>query len=181
MDRNQTYENIQSYCFTLVKGVVKISGAFLLTGNVTYREYEWGLDREYESPFRHLDFHTAFIYEGIMHLCEGCFNGCKSLKKIILPHSIDTIELPIALDTSVEYFEDNGLLFLGSENNPRLALMGCVDDYAGDEVVIPSDTKVIADNIDWPIHVKTRIHPDGMTIHVNENVAEATGDDALPF
>lgn len=175
------YISQPEYSLSLVDGVLHINGDYWLTGHVTSREYEWGLEREYESPFVHLDFHTAIIDKGIRHLCQGCFNGCKSLRKIILPHTIKTIEVPIATDTSIEYFEYNGLLILGSENNPRLALMGCVDDYAGDEVVIPSDTKVIADNIDWPIHVKTLIHPDGTTVSVNENVTEATGDDALPF
>ena len=175
------YASQPEYSLSLVDGVLIINSDYWLAGIVTCREYEWGLEREYESPFVHLDFHTAVIDKGIRHLCQGCFNGCKNLRKIILPHTIKAIETPIAVDTAVEYIEENGLLFLGSDNNPRLALMGCVEDYPGDEVVIPSDTKVIADNIDWPIHVKTLIYPDSTTIHVNEKDSEATGDEALPF
>ena len=145
------------------------------------RESGYDLEPVFESPFVHIDFHTAVIGKDVKYLCEGCFNGCKNLRKIILSDSVDAIEWPIAKDAGLEYFEEDGLLFLGSENNLRLALVGCVDDYGADEVVIPAATKVIAANVDWPIYVKTLIHPDGTTVSVNENVTEATGDDALPF
>lgn len=176
------YATQPDYSLSLVDGVLHIDGAYWLTGNVTCREYEEGMEREYESQFVHLDFHTAVIGKNIRHLCQGCFNGCKNLRKIILPHTIEAIEAPIANNTAVEYFEENGLLFLGSETNPRLALMGSRDDFADEKVVIPADTKVVADNIYWPLQVKELIYPDGTTILVNENVTEATGDgDALPF
>lgn len=176
------YATQPDYSLSLVDGVLRIDGAYWLAGNETCREYEGGLEREYESQFVHLGFHTAVIDKGIRHLCQGCFNGCKNLRKIILPHTIEAIEAPIANDTAVEYFEENGLLFLGSETNPRLALMGSRDDFADEKVVIPAVTKVVADNIYWPLQVKELIYPDGTTILVNENVTEATGDaDALPF
>lgn len=175
------YASQPDYSLSLADGTLRIDGTYWLAGNVTCREYEWGLEREYESPFVHLDFHTAVIGKGIRHLCQGCFNGCRNLRKIILPHTIEAIEAPIANDTAVEYFEENGLLFLGSENNPRLALMGYRDDFADEKVVIPADTKVVADNADWPVHVKTLIYPDGTKLSVNENATEATGNDAFPF
>lgn len=93
------YAATPNYSCSLIDGVLHINGAHWLAGNRVFREYEHDLEAEFESPFVHLDFHTAVIGKDIKYLCEGCFNGCKNLKKIVLHDGIEAIENPIALNT----------------------------------------------------------------------------------
>lgn len=167
-------------CVLLSNDVLWVDGSFFLAGNYIVVEdgYGWPAP-EYESPFVHLNFHKVLIGKHIHYLCEGCFNGCRELKEIVLSESVEVIEYPIANNTAVEYFNDDGLLFLGTESNPRHALMGCVDDYKNHRITVPATTKVVAENIWWPQQVKEIYFSDGRIFKVNEE-ALGTGDE-LPF
>lgn len=179
------YEVVPSYSSCVLSNdVLWIDGGFFLAGNhiVVDDGYDC-LAPEYNSPFVHLKFHKVLIGNNIHYLCKGCFNGCRELKKIVLSESVEVIEYPIANDTAIEYFNDDDLLFLGTENNPRHALMGCVDDYKSDRIIVPASTKVVAENIRWPQQVKEIHFSDGRIVKVNENANEdamETGDE-LPF
>ena len=174
------YEVQPLYSCVLSNDVLWIDSGFFLAGNHIVIEDENGYPApEYESPFVHLNFHKVVIGKHIRYLCEGCFNGCRELKKIILSEFVEVIEYPIANNTAIEYYNDDGLLFLSTESNPRHALMGCVDDYKSDRITVPATTKVVAENIWWPQQVKEIHFPDGWIFKVNEE-ALGTGDE-LPF
>lgn len=140
------YDAQPGYSCSLVDGVLHVNGAHWLAGNQVVKDNDFDISPEYESPFVHIDFHTAVIGKDLKYLCQGCFNGCKSLKKIILHDGIEAIETPIARDTAVEYFTENGLQYLGTGTNLRFALVGCNEDFDADRIVAPKDSVVVALN-----------------------------------
>lgn len=83
------------YSCSLVDGVLHVNGAHWLAGNQVIKDNDFDIWPEYESPFVHLDFHTAIIGKDIKYLCQGCFNGCENLERIILHDGIEVIEHPI--------------------------------------------------------------------------------------
>lgn len=125
-------------------GVLTISG-----NDCLYSIYDagWVDGREVDvsvSQFRELDFHTVVIEEGVSCLEQDCFTGCKGLKKIILPDTLLSVYRGFADDTPLEYLNEGGLLYLGTEENPHHILMGCTDDYNAERLEIAEGTVAIA-------------------------------------
>lgn len=104
---------------------------------------------EYISEFKDMDFHTARIEEGIRGLDTFSFRDCKSLRKIILPNSDFFIHARFAEGSPIEYFEEGGLLFLGSSANPRQVLIGCSEEFKNKILEIPEGTVTISDEAFW--------------------------------
>lgn len=96
--------------------------------------YAWS---RYESPFVDLDFHTVILEPGFKCIEEDFFTGCKNLKKVIIPDTITEIHPGFAKGIKLDYLNENGLLFMGNEDNPRHFLMGCVADFKEEHLNIP--------------------------------------------
>ena len=82
--------------------------------------------------------------ESVKTIGKSAFAFCKSLKTVTLPDGL-LIFGNAAFDycNSLEYTESNGLKYLGSENNPYLALVKTSDPYLTSCEIHPS-TKIIA-------------------------------------
>lgn len=104
--------------------------------------YGWS---EYESQFKHLNFHTLVIDEGVVGIGETSFKDCKNLKRLILPEKVPTIRKSFADGTPLEYTIKDGLKFLGPPSNPLYYLMGATDDFKDEILKIPEGTVRIAD------------------------------------
>ncbi len=102
---------------------------------------EWS---EYVSQFKDLDFHTVIIEEGVIGLDNRCFEGCWNLRKILLPATLYSIYADIAKDTPLEYLNENGLLYLGTQDNPHHVLMGCTPEFNQSKLAIAEGTVTIA-------------------------------------
>lgn len=103
----------------------------------------------YTSEFVGLDFHTAVIEKGIRCLDSFCFRDCRNLKKVILPEGLLSIYADFAQGSPLEYFEEEGLLFLGTTGNPRYVLMGGSEKFNRKKLVIPEGTATIAHAAFW--------------------------------
>ena len=102
--------------------------------------YAWS---RYESPFVDLDFHTAVLEPGFTSIEEDFFTGCINLKRVIIPDTITEIHLGYAKGIKLEYLKENGLLFMGNDDNPRHFLMGCVADFNEEHLNIPEGVNYI--------------------------------------
>lgn len=102
--------------------------------------YAWS---RYESPFVDLDFHTAVLEPGFKCIEADFFTGCKNLKKVIIPDTINEIHPDFAKGIRLEFLNENGLLFMGNDGNPRHFLMGCVEDYNEEHLDIPEGVHYI--------------------------------------
>lgn len=82
--------------------------------------------------------------ESVKTIGGAAFAFCKSLKTVTLPDGLLILRIA-AFDycQSLEYTKSKGLKYLGSENNPYLALIGSSDPYMTSYEIHPS-TKIIS-------------------------------------
>lgn len=102
--------------------------------------YKWS---RYESPFVDLDFHTAIIEPGFKEIEADFFTGCRHLKRVEIPETIEKIHIDFARGVELEYYNENGLLFLGNDRNRRHFLMGCAEDFRQEHLMIPEGTNFV--------------------------------------
>lgn len=124
-------------------GVLEIEGNNILEG-LWVQGHDMTYDSYWESQFADKDFHTVVIKEGVRSLYEGCFARCKGLNKVILPEGLLSIYAESFEGSPVEYLNEDGLLYLGTAQNPHYALMGCADDFREDVIRIHPDTVTVA-------------------------------------
>ena len=86
------------------------------------------------------------IPEGVTSINNSTFEGCKSLTSIIIPDSVTSIGSDAFYNCSnLIYNKYNNCLYLGSDNNPHLALMDFEYSSNITSCEISTNTKVIAD------------------------------------
>lgn len=135
-------------------GVITVSGNDILSpvpAPDAYPFYDDAVPEEgptgwtnYTSGFREMDFHTVVIENGVKCLDTFCLKDCKNLRKVILPEGIMSVYARFADGAALDFFEEDGLLFLGTPENPRYALMGCAESFNNNILEIPEGTVIIA-------------------------------------
>lgn len=85
---------------------------------------------------------SVTIPSAVTSLGDGMFSNCTSLSKLILSDNIRYLDDIFYKCNALQYNEYENLLYLGSENNPYLILMGVsTEDITS--CVVHKDTKVI--------------------------------------
>lgn len=158
-------------------GVLTISGEGVVRGvndvDVVYypSNDEEDVEINVRSAFKNLDFHTVIIKDGVVGLGKDCFSGCKNLKRIILPSTLEFAHSNIARDTDLDFLEEDGLLYLGQEDNPHFILLKTSTPYEGKPVSIPGDVHIVAlGAFNYNGNQQT-----------NESAKDYNGEEDLPF
>ncbi len=74
---------------------------------------------------------------------DNAWKNCSSLKNIVLPQSLTNVGATIFDGTPIQYTQENGLNYVGNEQNPYLVLIGAADSSL-EEVHINEKTVVAA-------------------------------------
>lgn len=124
--------------FTIINGVL-----FEYTGDDTEITVPDGVAEIGISAFEYADIKKITLPESVKRIEWDAFSNCTSLRTVVLPESIAEIE-ERAFDgcTRLEYNEYGGCRYLGSAENPHLALAECTRKDIT-EAVIHKDTKLI--------------------------------------
>lgn len=141
----------ESLAFSLSSyGVLTISGEGVVRGVYDlYKDYnpaigEEDVDVRVRSKFKDFDFHTVVIKNGIIGLGDNCLSGCRKLKRIILPSTLEFAYSELARDTDLEFSEEEGLLYLGNKDNPHFILLRTSSPNGGRPFIIPEDVFIVA-------------------------------------
>lgn len=98
----------------------------------------FGLVADCESLYR------VDIPNTVKRIEDSAFGGCKNLPAIRIPDGIEYIGNLVFTDCdSLEYKEDNGILYYGSRKNPYLVLISLSEDNNQKEIVVNENTKFI--------------------------------------
>jgi hypothetical protein len=75
------------------------------------------------------------------------FSYCEKLKYVFLPSSLERIEENAFFAcVDLNYKIEDGIKYLGTEDNPYLAMMSTTDEFYGESIIMGEETRVIYDS-----------------------------------
>lgn len=105
---------------------------------------------------------NVVIPEGTKTIYDGAFNYCTSLKKISIPNSIESFgQYMFERCSQLEYYEIDGSLYLGNENNNKLVLVSLVNEELTKYVVDENTKLLLSSAFDYAPNITD------LTIHEN--------------
>lgn len=144
--------------FTIINGIL-----FEYTGTEAEVTVPDGVKEIGISSLAYTDIKKIILPESVKRIEWDAFDGCEELETVVLPDGIEEIE-ERAFDgcESLEYTEYRGCRYLGSAENPYLALAVC-DSKNITEINIHKDTKLIlARAFEGCESVTSAVIPDGV-------------------
>ncbi len=101
--------------------------AFCGCYNLTEVVIPYGVENIGGGAFCHSGLTSITIPDSVINIGKGAFSLCHKLREVVLSNSIISIEGDVFYDCpKLQYYEQNGLKYLGNPTNPYLYLLGVI-------------------------------------------------------